>query len=198
MRRSRPERPPPSLKKGHRFPIAGYRTRSSRSPSAGALKDLHAEPKRRGLKRLRPLRLRELGQRPASSKADGDPGRRFGPYVTDGETNANLCARATTCCPSPTNVPRSCWPTGAPGPVRRRPAKSARRRRRRKAARGLTPGLAGPGPSRTGRASWVGLVRRAVRRPRPRPITAFRRPPHRWTAFDDARTWPGSNSLASW
>src|ERR1700753_1547855 len=51
---------------------------------------LYAEPKRRGRQGAAAPALRELGTDPASGKPMGIKDGRFGPYVTDGETNASL------------------------------------------------------------------------------------------------------------
>jgi DNA topoisomerase-1 len=51
---------------------------------------LYAEPKRRGQQRASAPPLRELGNDPASGKQMIIKDGRFGPYVTDGETNASL------------------------------------------------------------------------------------------------------------
>src|SRR6202008_124154 len=51
---------------------------------------IYAEPKRRGRQRASAPALRELGSDPASGKQMVIKDGRFGPYVTDGETNASL------------------------------------------------------------------------------------------------------------
>jgi DNA topoisomerase-1 len=51
---------------------------------------LYAEPKRRGRQSAAAPPLRELGTDPASGKQMVIKDGRFGPYVTDGETNASL------------------------------------------------------------------------------------------------------------
>jgi DNA topoisomerase-1 len=51
---------------------------------------IYAEPKRRGRQGAAVLPLRELGNDPASGKPMVIKDGRFGPYVTDGETNASL------------------------------------------------------------------------------------------------------------
>jgi DNA topoisomerase-1 len=51
---------------------------------------LYAEPKRRGRQGAAAPPLRELGNDPASGKSMVIKDGRFGPYVTDGETNASL------------------------------------------------------------------------------------------------------------
>ncbi|GAA0963915.1 type I DNA topoisomerase [Actinocorallia libanotica] len=52
-------------------------------------KELYAQPKQRGRRAAAPP-LRELGNDPASGKPVTVKEGRFGPYVTDGETNASL------------------------------------------------------------------------------------------------------------
>jgi DNA topoisomerase-1 len=51
---------------------------------------IYAEPKRRGRQGAAVPPLRELGNDPASGKPMVIKDGRFGPYVTDGETNASL------------------------------------------------------------------------------------------------------------
>jgi DNA topoisomerase-1 len=51
---------------------------------------IYAEPKRRGRQSASAPPLRELGNDPASGKPMVIKDGRFGPYVTDGETNASL------------------------------------------------------------------------------------------------------------
>ena len=51
---------------------------------------IYAEPKRRGRQGAAAPPLRELGNDPASGKPMVIKDGRFGPYVTDGETNASL------------------------------------------------------------------------------------------------------------
>ncbi|WP_396906802.1 type I DNA topoisomerase [Mycolicibacterium phlei] len=51
---------------------------------------IYAEPKRRGGQRASAPPLRELGNDPATGKPMVIKDGRFGPYVTDGETNASL------------------------------------------------------------------------------------------------------------
>jgi DNA topoisomerase-1 len=53
-------------------------------------KDLLAQPKPRGRARAAAPPLRELGDDPATGKPMLVKDGRFGPYVTDGETNASL------------------------------------------------------------------------------------------------------------
>ena len=51
---------------------------------------IYAEPKRRGRQGASAPPLRELGTDPATDKPMVIKDGRFGPYVTDGETNASL------------------------------------------------------------------------------------------------------------
>jgi DNA topoisomerase-1 len=53
-------------------------------------KELFAQPKTRGRVRAAAPPLRELGEDPATGKPMVIKDGRFGPYVTDGETNASL------------------------------------------------------------------------------------------------------------
>ncbi|MFI0372041.1 type I DNA topoisomerase [Actinomadura sp. 1N219] len=53
-------------------------------------KELFAQPKQRGRRSASAAPLRELGKDPASEKPVVVKEGRFGPYVTDGETNASL------------------------------------------------------------------------------------------------------------
>ena len=112
-------------------------------------KELFAQPKARGRgARQAAPPLRELGADPASGKPMVIKDGRFGPYVTDGETNASL-RRATRSRRSPTSGPPSCSPTGAP--------------RRRHRAAGPRPGPPRPGPPQPGPP-------RHARRRAPRPV----------------------------
>ncbi|MGH8920582.1 MAG: topoisomerase C-terminal repeat-containing protein, partial [Actinomycetes bacterium] len=58
--------------------------------SLDAALKIYAEPKRRGRQAAAKPPLRELGVDPASGKPMVVKDGRFGPYVTDGETNASL------------------------------------------------------------------------------------------------------------
>jgi len=53
-------------------------------------KEMFAQPKTRGRGRVAAPPLRELGEDPSSNRAIVLKDGRFGPYVTDGETNASL------------------------------------------------------------------------------------------------------------
>ena len=87
-RAERPLRPLPQAR--HRLSAHWpLRTRSSTVTLEEALK-LYAEPKRRGRQGAAAPPLRELGNDPASGQPMVIKDGRFGPYVTDGETNASL------------------------------------------------------------------------------------------------------------
>jgi DNA topoisomerase-1 len=58
--------------------------------SLAEAKEMFAQPKTRGRGRVAAPPLRELGEDPASSRPIVIKDGRFGPYVTDGETNASL------------------------------------------------------------------------------------------------------------
>ena len=58
--------------------------------SLAEAKEMFAQPKARGRGRTAAPPLRELGEDPASSRPIVIKDGRFGPYVTDGETNASL------------------------------------------------------------------------------------------------------------
>ena len=58
--------------------------------SLAEAKEMFAQPKARGRGRVAAPPLRELGEDPSSSRPIVIKDGRFGPYVTDGETNASL------------------------------------------------------------------------------------------------------------
>jgi DNA topoisomerase-1 len=58
--------------------------------SLAEAKEMFAQPKTRGRGRAAAPPLRELGEDPSSSRPIVIKDGRFGPYVTDGETNASL------------------------------------------------------------------------------------------------------------
>ena len=70
---------------------------------------LYAEPKRRGRQAAAAPPLRELGNDSATGKPMVIKDGRFGPYVTDGETNASL-RKGDEVSRSPMSGPRNCWP----------------------------------------------------------------------------------------
>ena len=101
-------------------------------------KELFAQPKTRGRRTgAAAPPLRELGQDPATGKPMVIKDGRFGPYVTDGETNASLRkGDEVAAITDPARRPSSS-PTGAR--LRRRPAEGP-----------LPPGRRQPRPARSG------------------------------------------------
>ena len=75
---------------------------------------IYAEPKRRGRQAAAPPPLRELGTDPATGKPMVIKDGRFGPYVTDGETNASLRKGDEVVSRSPMSGRPNCWPIVAP------------------------------------------------------------------------------------
>ena len=151
--------------------------------------EIYAEPKRRGRQGAAAPPLRELGNDPATGKPMVIKDGRFGPYVTDGETNA--CLRKGDEVESITDerAAELLADRRARGPVeegreegtgqegrrrRRRPRRRAKAdqegpsRRLGRLARSVTPGSPG------GPAGWVPCGR-AAPRSRRRPSTAPRR-----------------------
>ncbi|CAM5693419.1 DNA topoisomerase 1 [Streptomyces tendae] len=81
---------------------------------------IYAQPKQRGRAAAKPP-LKELGTDPVSEKPVVVKDGRFGPYVTDGETNATLRSPATASRRSRPSGATSCSRRSAPrGPPRRR------------------------------------------------------------------------------
>ena len=95
---------------------------------------LYAEPKRRGRQGAAAPPLRELGNDPASGKPMVIKDGRFGPYVTDGETNASL--RKGDDVPSITDARASelLADRRARGPVKRTAKKTAKKAPAKKTA----------------------------------------------------------------
>ena len=135
---------------------------------------LFAQPKQRGRRAAAAPPLQELGDDPVTGKPMVIKDGRFGPYVTDGETNASL-RRGDSVDEITTSGPPSCSPTGGPAvrrrkrparprrrrrPRGRRPRRSAPLRRRRRPARPNEPDITPFGRRRrsaeTGRASHSG------------------------------------------
>jgi DNA topoisomerase I len=90
---------PVTVQNGRYGPYVKHAAESRSLPSEGEMftitlaeaKDLLAQPKARGRSaRAAAPPLRELGEDPASGKPMLVKDGRFGPYVTDGETNASL------------------------------------------------------------------------------------------------------------
>ena len=157
---------------------------------------IYAEPKRRGGQGASAPPLRELGNDPATGKPMVIKDGRFGPYVTDGETNASLRKGDDVLSITDERAAELLADRRARGPVKR-PAKKAaqegRRRRRppRRRAEAQPSGVlaldsslgrtSGPAVSQVHRPGQLGRRRRgrAVRRSRRRPSTAPRRPARR-------------------
>jgi Uncharacterized C-terminal domain of topoisomerase IA len=119
---------------------------------------LLAQPRQRRGQRAAQKPLREIGTDPVGGKEIVLKEGRFGPYVTDGETNASL-RKGTTRRRSLSIAPSSSSPSVA---------RRARRRRRRAGARlperSLQTSPTGPRPKLTGRVEARNtLARRLVR-----------------------------------
>ena len=79
--------------------------------------EIYTQPKQRGRRTAAATPpLRELGADPATKKPMVIKDGRFGPYVTDGETNASLRKGDERGARSPTSAPPSCWPSAGPRP----------------------------------------------------------------------------------
>ena len=149
---------------------------------------IYSEPKRRAGERASTPPLRELGNDPATGKPMVIKDGRFGPYVTDGETNASLRKGDDVLSITDERAAELLADRRARGPVKRTEEGTRRRHRRRSAAPRRTSAdryassiadfssnLARAIP---GSAVWpAGWARcgRAVRRSRRRPSTAPRR-----------------------
>ena len=157
---------------------------------------IYAEPKRRGRQGASAPPLRELGADPASGKPMVIKDGRFGPYVTDGETNASLRKGDDVLSITDERASELLADRRARGPVKRTakktarkaPAKKARPRRPPNGASGSrrwrSPVVAGStllGYSQVQRPGQLGRRGAAAqaRRPRRRPSTAPRRPARR-------------------
>ena len=160
---------------------------------------IYAEPKRRGGQGAAAPPLRELGTDPASGKPMVIKDGRFGPYVTDGETNASLRKgddvvsitdeRAVRAAGRPAGPGsgeedrQEGHPQGA-GQEGRRRKKAAKQSDVRLAGYSLDDLLVGSKPLRgqpdsaAGPAGWA-RCGRAARRSRRRPSTAPRHPARR-------------------
>ena len=172
---------------------------------------IYAEPKRPGRQSASAPPLRELGTDPATGKPMLVKDGRFGPYVTDGETNASLRKGDDVASITDERAAELLADRRARGPAKRpakkttrkAPAKKAAAKRATKRSEPAAPDqpvasrddLAGTARF-SGRASWVGAVR-------PRSSTTSPTSQHSasassapLTAIADASTWP-SSSLAS-
>ena len=96
---------------------------------------IYAEPKRRGGQGAAAPPLRELGTDPASDKPMVIKDGRFGPYVTDGETNASLRKGDDVLSITDERASELLADRRARGPVKKVAKKAAPRRRRQEGAR---------------------------------------------------------------
>ena len=96
---------------------------------------LYAEPKRRGRQGAAAPPLRELGNDPASGQPMVIKDGRFGPYVTDGETNASLRKGDDVLSITDERAAELLADRRARGPVKRTAKKTARKRPAKKAAK---------------------------------------------------------------
>ena len=93
---------------------------------------IYAEPKRRGGQGAATPPLRELGTDPATGKPMVIKDGRFGPYVTDGETNASLRKGDDVLSITDERASELLADRRARGPVKRRRRRRRPRRRRRR------------------------------------------------------------------
>jgi DNA topoisomerase-1 len=96
---------------------------------------LYAEPKRRGRQGPAAPPLRELGNDPASGKQMVLKDGRFGPYVTDGETNASLRKGDDVLSITDERAAELLADRRARGPVKRTAKKTPRKKPAKKAAK---------------------------------------------------------------
>ena len=96
---------------------------------------IYAEPKRRGRQGVAAPPLRELGNDPASGKPMMIKDGRFGPYVTDGETNASLRKGDDVLSITDERAAELLADRRARGPVKRAAKKTARKKPAKKAAK---------------------------------------------------------------
>ncbi len=96
---------------------------------------VYAEPKRRGRQGPAAPPLRELGNDPASGKQMVIKDGRFGPYVTDGETNASLRKGDDVLSITDQRAAELLADRRARGPAKRAAKKTARKRPAKKAAK---------------------------------------------------------------
>jgi DNA topoisomerase-1 len=97
---------------------------------------LYAEPKRRGRQGAAAPPLRELGSDPATGKPMLIKDGRFGPYVTDGETNASLRKGDDVASVTDERAAELLADRRAKGPVKRTAKKTTRKTTAKKAAKG--------------------------------------------------------------
>ncbi|MGB8210343.1 MAG: type I DNA topoisomerase [Mycobacterium sp.] len=96
---------------------------------------IYAEPKRRGRQGVAAPPLRELGNDPASGKPMVIKDGRFGPYVTDGETNASLRKGDDVLSITDERAAELLADRRARGPVKGAAKKTARKKPAKKAAK---------------------------------------------------------------
>ncbi len=96
---------------------------------------IYAEPKRRGRQGTAAPPLRELGNDPASGKQMVIKDGRFGPFVTDGETNASLRKGDDVLSLTDERAAELLADRRARGPVKRTAKKTARKKPAKKAAK---------------------------------------------------------------
>jgi DNA topoisomerase-1 len=96
---------------------------------------IYAEPKRRGRQGVAAPPLRELGNDPASGKPMVIKDGRFGPYVTDGETNASLRKGDDVLSITDERAAELLADRRARGPVKKTAKKAARKKPAKKAAK---------------------------------------------------------------
>ena len=96
---------------------------------------VYAQPKRAGRQSASALPLRELGADPATGKPMAIKDGRFGPYVTDGETNASLRKGDDVASISDERAAELLADRRARGPVKRTAKKSARKAPAKKATK---------------------------------------------------------------
>ena len=181
-RAERPLRAVPQ--EGHGQPQPRVRGPAVHRHARGGLA-LLAQPKRGGARRpSRPLR--ELGDDPVTGKPMVLKDGRFGPYVTDGETNASLrkgdTVESLTIERALGAAGRAARQAGAARPRRRRPAEEGGRRRRRRPRRRRPrrrrPRAAAKKAAAEGAAAEAAAVRRRPGRP-PASLTVGPRAVHR-------------------
>ena len=95
---------------------------------------IYLEPKRLGRQAASLPPLRELGNDPATGKPMVIKDGRFGPYVTDGETNASLRKGDDVLTITDERAAELLADRRARGPVKKRPAKKGARKRPAKKA----------------------------------------------------------------